>query len=201
MTIDIDEAKVQRKGFNLWLAWTLSTTLGMVVGYLPIALIIQDIELGIARIITPLLAGVVIGLAQWIVLRGYITRSYDWILNHAGGWVIGYAIGLFVVQLLSSFPLGALVGFVLFGIIVAVFQWPILRREVPNLWFWILANVIAWTLGAFISQSVAASLNQSTGISLVSNTLITVGVTGLVAGAITALALIWIVRKPERATY
>ena len=34
MSIDIDEAKVKRNEFGLWIAWTLATTLGMLVGYL-----------------------------------------------------------------------------------------------------------------------------------------------------------------------
>jgi hypothetical protein len=201
MAIDLDEKKVRRNAFSLWLAWTLATAFGMLLGYLPFTLIIQDVELGIARVIIPILAGALIGLAQWIVLRGYVTRSYDWILNLAGGWVLGYTIGLFVVDLLSGVQISTLVGYILFGIIVAVFQWPVLRREIPQIWPWILANVTGWTLGAFISQVLVGSLDQVSGASLIANTLATVGITGLVAGAITALALIWIVRKPERTVY
>src|SRR5512147_836333 len=127
MAIDIDEAKVERNEFGLWLAWTLATTLGMLLGYLPAAFIVGEMDYGIARVVVPLLAGVLIGLAQWLVLRGYVTNSRDWILYHAGGWAVGYAIGLFVVQALSGVPFGGLLGFILFGGIVAVFQWPVLR--------------------------------------------------------------------------
>jgi hypothetical protein len=113
--------------------------------------------------------------------------------------VVGYALGLFVVQALAQVAFGALVGFILFGIIVALFQWPVLRREIPHLLFWILANVIGWTLGAFVSQLIAGVLFNGAPPSLVTSTLVSVGITGLIAGAITAVALIWIVRKPERA--
>src|SRR6266545_3381595 len=124
MAIDIDERKVERNEFGLWLSWTIATALGMMLGYLPAALIIGDLELGIARVIVPLFAGLILGCAQWLVLRGYVHESHHWILHHAGGWVVGYAIGLFVVFLLAAIPFGALVGFLLFGVIVAVFQWP-----------------------------------------------------------------------------
>ncbi len=202
MTIDIDEAKVQRNEFGLGLAWTLATTAGMLLGYLPAALVIGEVEYGIARVFVPLLAGLLIGLAQWLVLRGYLTDCRDWILYQAGGWVVGYALGLFIVDLLAGSALGGVVGFILFGAIVAVFQWPVLRREIPQLWLWILANVVAWTLGAYVSQSVAAAFFQSNpasqgGASLFTSALIGVGITGLIGGAITAAALIWIVRKPE----
>ena len=204
MAVDLDEAKVERNEFGLWLAWTFATTLGMLLGYLPAAFFVGEMDYGIARVIVPLLAGVLIGAAQWLVLRSYVTNSRDWIFNHAGGWVVGYSLGLFVVDALSGVPFGGLLGFILFGVIVAVFQWPVLRREVPNLLLWILANIIAWTLGAFVSQLAAVAFFQGApasqgGTSLFTSTLVIVGITGLIGGAITALALIWIVRKPERA--
>lgn len=199
MAIDINEAKVERNEFALWLGWTLATAIGMILGYLPSALLVSDLDLGLARIIVPILAGLLIGIAQWLVLRQYVNTSHDWILNHAGGWVAGYALGFFIAQLFSKVPYGGLIGFLLFGVIVAVFQWPVLRREIPHVWAWILANVVGWTAGAWISGLVAAALVKSTELTLVTSTIVTVGITGLIAGAITALALIWIVRKPERA--
>ena len=198
VSIDIDEAKVKRNEFGLWLAWALATTLGMLIGYLPLAFLVGSLDLGIARVIVPIITGILLGVAQWLVLRPYVSKSYDWILNHAVGWVVGFTLGLFIVQLLSKTPLGMLVGFIAFGAIVAVFQYPALRREIPHLTTWILANVIGWTLGAYLSQ-LAASVFFKNGVpTTFISVLVTVGITGLVAGAITALALIWIVRKPDR---
>src|SRR6185295_19361515 len=107
--------------------------------------------LGLARVLVPLVTGLLLGLAQWLVLRPYIAKSYDWILNHAAGWVAGFTLGLFVVQLLSKTPLGLLLGYMSFGAIVALFQWPALRREIPHLTSWLAANIIGWTLGAYLS--------------------------------------------------
>jgi hypothetical protein len=198
MTIDIDETKVKRNEFGLWLAWTLATALGMLVGYLPLALLVRSLDLGVARVIVPILSGIVLGVAQWLVLRPYISKSLDWILNHAVGWVVGFSLGLFVVQLLSQTPLGMLVGFISFGVIVALFQYPALRREIPHLASWILANVAGWTLGAYLSLLAAGVFFQKAAPSTFTSVLVTVGITGLVAGAVTALALIWIVRQPDR---
>ncbi len=198
MTIDIDETKVKRNEFGLWGAWTLATAFGMLIGYLPLAFLVGSLDLGVARVIVPIISGIFLGLAQWVVLRPYVTRSYDWILNHAAGWVVGFTLGLLVVQLLSKTSLGMLIGFISFGLIVALFQYPVLRREIPHLGTWIVANVIGWTLGAFLSQLVASALFQNVLPTTFTSVLVTVGVTGLVAGAITALALIWIVRQPDR---
>jgi hypothetical protein len=198
MTVDIDEAKVNRNEIGLWLAWTLATALGMLIGYLPMALMIGSFDLGLARVLVPIIAGLVLGLAQWLVLRPYVANSYDWIINAAAGWVIGFTLGLFLVQLLPSTPVGTLVGYMVFGLIVALFQYPVLRREIPHLTYWVIANVVAWTLGAFLSQWVAGLLFQDDLPSTFTSVLVTVGITGLVAGAITGLALVWIVRQPDQ---
>jgi len=198
MTIDIDETTVKRNEFGHWLAWTLPTALGMLIGYLPLAFLVGSLDLGVARVIVPIISGILLGLSQWLVLRPYISKSYDWILYNAAGWVVGFTLGLFVVQLLSKTPVGMLLGFVFFGVIVAVFQYPVLRREIPHLGTWILANVIGWTLGAYLSQLAAGVFFQNSVPTTFTSVLVTVGITGLVAGAITALALIWIVRQPDR---
>ena len=198
MTIDIDETKVKRNEFGLWLAWTLATALGMLIGYLPLAFLIGSVELGIARVIVPIIAGTFLGLAQWLVLRPYVSDSFDWVINQAVGWVVGFTIGLYLVQLLSNTPIGTLVGFISFGVIVALFQYPALRREIPYLAAWILANVIGWTLGAYLSQVVASNFFQNALPTTFTSVLVTAGTTGLVAGAITGFALILIVRQPDR---
>ena len=198
MTIDINETKVKRNEISLWLAWTLATALGMLIGYLSLALLVGPLELGVARVIVPIISGILLGLAQWLVLRPYISKSYDWILNHAVGWMVGYTLGLYTVQLLSKTPFGMLVGFIFFGLIIALFQYPALRREIPHLATWILANIIGWTLGAYISQLAAGVFFQNGVPTTFTSVLVTVGITGLVAGAITGLALIWIVRQPDR---
>jgi hypothetical protein len=198
MTIDIDETKVKRNEFGLWLAWTLATALGMLIGYLSLALVVGSLDLGLVRVIVPIITGTLLGLAQWLVLRPYITKSYDWILNHAAGWVAGFTLGLFIVQLLSKTLLGTLAGYISFGVIVALFQYPVLRREIPHLANWVLANVIGWTLGASLSRLAAGFFFQNALPTTFTSVLVSVGITGLIAGAITALALIWIVRQPDR---
>ena len=55
--IDIDEAKVARNEFGLWLGWTLATALGMLLGFLPSLILINYLDLQWARVIVPLLAG------------------------------------------------------------------------------------------------------------------------------------------------
>lgn len=198
MTIDIDEVKVNRNEFGLWLAWTLATVIGMLAGFLLSIPLVNLLDLQWARVIVPLLAGFLIGLCQWAALRNYLVNATDWILAGGTSWAVGYALGLFLINTLADTALGGIVGYVLFGIIVAVVQWTVLRLEIPNVWIWILANVVGWTLGFYLSQASLDLFFNDPAIAPAASTSVISAISGLVAGAITGLALVWIVRQPER---
>lgn len=197
--IDLDEVKVQHNEFGLWLSWTLATAIGMLLGFLPSILLVNYLDIQWARIIVPLLAGFLIGLSQWAVLRNYLTNSADWILGAGTSWAVGFAVGLFLINMLASSVVGTFIGYILFGVIIAIVQWPLLRREIPHIWMWILANVIGWTAGFYVSEVALNLFFKGPTISPVTSTSFISVVTGLVAGAITGIALVFIVRKPDQA--
>lgn len=197
MTIDIDEVKVERNEFGLWLGWTLATAGGMLLGFLPTIPLVNLLDLGIAQIAVPVLAGTVIGLAQWIVLRRYLTASSIWELADGLTWAAGYVLGLLLVLALPSSIFIATLGYLLFGVIVALVQWPVLRREIPNILVWILANAFGWAVGFWASQAILPLFVTDPLVAPAVGTTVIAVTSGLVAGAITGLALIWIVRKPE----
>jgi hypothetical protein len=168
----------------------------MLLGFLPTILLVDVLSLGLAQIAVPVLAGTVIGLAQWLVLRRYVTASTQWDWTDGLSWAAGYILGLLLIQLLPSTVFAAFIGYFLFGVIVALVQWPVLRREIPQVLTWLLASAIAWAVGYWASQAVL-SLFTDPLIEPVVGTAVIAVTSGLVAGAITGLALIWIVRKPE----
>jgi hypothetical protein len=196
MTIDIDEVKVERNELGLWLGWTLATAGGMLLGFLPTILLVDVLNLGLAQIAVPVLAGTVIGFAQWLVLRRYVTASTQWDWTDGISWAAGYILGLLLIQLLPSSVFAAFIGYFLFGAIVAMVQWPVLRREIPQVFTWMVASAVAWAVGYWVSQAVLSLFTDPLIEPVVGTTVIAV-TSGLVAGAITGLALIWIVRKPE----
>ena len=199
MTIDINESKVARNEVGMWLEWTLATAFGMLLGFLPSIVLVNVLDLALARILVPLFAGFLVGLAQWIVLRKYVNGVSDWIWAAGAGWAVGYALGLLIINGLTGSGLDGFIGYILFGAIVALVQWPILRREIPNVWTWILANVIGWTAGFFMSQFALDIFFNGPAIDPIASTSVISGVSGLVAGAITGIALVLIVRQPDRA--
>ena len=196
MTIDIDEVKVERNELGLWLGWTLATAIGMLVGFLPTILLVDLLSLGLAQIAVPVLAGTVIGFAQWLVLRRYVTASTQWDWTDGISWAAGYILGLLLIQLLPSTVFAAFIGYFLFGVVVALVQWPVLRREIPQVFTWVVASAVAWAIGYWASQAVLSIFTDPLIDPVVGTTVIAV-TSGLVAGAITGVALIWIVRKPE----
>ena len=196
MTIDIDEVKVERNELGLWLGWTLATAGGMLLGFLPTILLVDVLSLGLAQIAVPVLAGTVIGFAQWLVLRRYVTASTRWDWTDGISWAAGYILGLLLIQLLPSAVFAAFIGYFLFGVIVALVQWPVLRREIPQVLTWLVASALAWAVGYWVSRAVLSLFTNPMIEPVVGTTVIAV-TSGLVAGAITGVALIWIVRKPE----
>jgi hypothetical protein len=196
MTIDIDEVKVERNELGLWLGWTFATAGGMLLGFLPTILLVNLLNLGLAQIAVPVLAGTAIGFAQWLVLRRYVTASTRWDWTDGISWAAGYILGLLLIQLLPSSVFTAFIGYFLFGVIVALVQWPVLRREIPQVFTWLVASAVAWAVGYWVSQAVLSLFTDALIDPVVGTTVIAV-TSGLVAGAITGLALIWIVRKPE----
>lgn len=198
MTVDIDEVKVERNEFGLWFGWTLATAVGMLVGFLPSIPLVDALDLGFARVVVPILAGVLIGFAQWVVLRFYLTATSDWILAGGAAWAAGYALGLLLMQNISGTLVGGVLGYLLFGAIVGLVQWPVLRREIPNGVVWILANTLAWAIGFWVSQWTLNLLFNDPVIPPLISTSVLAGVSGLVAGAISGAALVWIARQPDK---
>lgn len=197
MTIDIDEIKVERNELGLWLGWTLATAGGMLLGFLPTIPLVNLLNLAFAQIAVPVLAGTVIGFAQWLVLRRYVTAATNWVWVDGVSWAAGYILGLFLIQVLPSTVFAAFIGYFLFGVIVALVQWPVLRREIPHILTWILASALAWAAGYWVSQAVLSLFFTGDLMEPAVSTTVIAVTSGLVAGAITGVALIWIVRKPE----
>jgi hypothetical protein len=196
--LDVSEAEVRQRGFLLWLGWTLVTALAMIIGLLPFLLFAEYIGLGLARILVPIVAGFFVGVLQWLVLRPFLTHSADWILHGGAGWSMGYALGLLIVQVLNETPLGAFIGYIVFGAIIATVQWPVLRREIRQAAPWVVTNVVAWALGSYAGQLLLNLIVRDPTTSQVLSTAVISGTTGLVAGALTGAALVWTVRLPER---
>ena len=59
--------------------------------------------------------------------------------------------------------------------------------------------MVGWALGGYLGQAVLTLVAGGGEVNQVVSSAVVAAVTGVVAGAITGLALVWIVRQPDRA--
>jgi hypothetical protein len=130
--IGVAEWLVLRRRLPLTPAWIAATALGMGVGLaLSIALLGTDTA-GSALPLRGLITGAGIGAAQYVLLRGIISRAPVWVLVVALSWTVGWlitrAVGVDLAQHWSVFgSSGALLFQLLSGLTLA---WLLQRRGV-----------------------------------------------------------------------
>jgi hypothetical protein len=144
--------------WRFWLFWGLAF-LGFPIGGLLTNLIIGPITTAIRAGIGGAIAGFVLGLIQWLVLKGQIPVSYWWIIATSAGMALGEAIG---VAFLGSETIGNVLLWraAIMGIFIGVAQWILLREVSPQMWIWIGVIALAWVVGWFITRSAGIDLDQ-----------------------------------------
>lgn len=120
-----------------------------------------------------LLTGLITGLGQWWLLRGYIDRAWRWVVASAGGWLLGvllavgvpWGLGLMYVARQSQSPgpvdiegtlwlVKAMEIFVytfVFGVLGATQAIP-MRRQLAGVGVWIVLSAAAGTLLGTVMQ-------------------------------------------------
>jgi hypothetical protein len=97
------------------------------------------------------LVGLLIGLAQYGLLRSLLPRMGGWVLATTAGWILGL--------ILSTFPgwLGWTVSndvdllFILMGLSIGLAQWLVLRKRVSRALWWVAATLFGWGLLALFT--------------------------------------------------
>jgi hypothetical protein len=155
-----------------------------------------------------LLEGVIVGTAQWLVLRRPLPRLRwrDWALATAAGACIAWTLGMVPSTLLAAtadtgaapsgepndavlYTLAAAMGLAL-GPILGVPQWLALRHHVRRAGWWAAANAAAWAVGMPL---IFAGIGVAVGDGPVRAALVggaTLAVAGAAVGAVHGLVLI-----------
>jgi hypothetical protein len=208
---------------HLWSRWVLANALGELMGLGATFAIgagllsgLQDLP-GIGGALlsaalmmaTGVVEGVIVGLAQWSVLRQAIQAIGHrlWIKATVLAALIAWLFGSIPIMLasLSSGPapataqeprqtlvllLASGMGLVA-GLILSAAQWAVLRRHVARAWRWLPANAVAWAAGMPLIFA-AVDLAQLGGSLLAGIAIMAAAITlaGAVVGAIHGVALI-----------
>lgn len=116
-------------------------------------------------------AGFAISLLQGFVLQRRISHVFRWVIAGTIGWAIGWLIVLFAI------PDGLeIINGLVVGLAMGIAGWLVLRREVHWAGWWIIMSIVGW----------------STGLALLPGFLST----GSTAGALTGIALEFLLRNP-----
>ncbi|HZG65354.1 MAG TPA: hypothetical protein VEZ12_01330 [Herpetosiphonaceae bacterium] len=206
---------VQHGGVNwdMWRRWTLFTALGELVGFSAPAIAMaagtvagwNDTTQVVVAVLAGAVEGAVLGLAQWLALRRYLTTlsGWAWVMATAIGAMAAYLLAMIAVALGGSGPypiaLLAVVG-VVFGagflVSIGFPQWLVLRHHVPHAGWWISTNAAAWPLGVAVPFIVLA-LVPNTAAFWVWVVMGIIGglLMGLLVGAITGVTLVRLLRN------
>jgi hypothetical protein len=126
-------------------------------------------------------AGAVIGLGQWLVLRG-IGIDARWIAATAGGFAVGLAGGV------AAFGYGTGMGDVAAvgaasGLGVGIAEWPLLHDRLRASALWMPAIAGLWALGWIVTTGI--------GVGLTTRRWAVFGASGAVTVAVLSGALFW----------
>jgi hypothetical protein len=159
--------------WRLGLWWSLATLAGLVLG-----LVILFAGLGAAiNNAPPFLFGLIIGctfglgcaIMQWLALRHLV--SAWWIGATFAAWAIFWAINLAGLLGNGSGILGKIIEGLghgaLFGALLGLFQWLVLRHNTRNAQWWIYANILGWSIGAALGDGIKAVLGSEDPIEFV----------------------------------
>lgn len=174
--------------WKLGLWWSLAT-----IGGLVLALVILFAGLGAAiNNVPPFVFGLILGCTfgfgcaamQWVALRRFV--SLWWIPATFAAWAIFWTINLAGLlgigngvtgKILEGLGHGAL-----FGGLLGLFQWLVLRNQTQNAHWWIYANVLGWSIGAALGDGIKAALRSEVPIEFV--------IVFIVSTTVTAITLV-----------
>lgn len=150
---------------TFWWQWVFVTVVGFLVSLL-------WIEIGERPDIGALegaIGGLVIGVAQWCLLRQYIFYPVRWVFINVLCWcVLGIlgvgALGWVAPQTLN---LGWRIFYGIFegikiGLVIGFGQWLVLHTEIARPWRWIVGSLIWWTVSLSIGWTFGGILRLMT---------------------------------------
>jgi hypothetical protein len=224
--------QLQKWNWRLWRWWVLANTIGEVIGIgaataigVALARIIETtmgafagLAMAGVMIAVGTFEGVVVGVAQWLVLRRPIPNMSRraWLFATAIGAFVAWTLGMIPSTVMSmssapsasSPPFEEMSGVVMWGLaavmglglgpILGIPQWLVLRRYVQKAGWWIPANAGAWALGMpiiFIGAGLVPADGFSAAVVVIG--LATGAAAGAVVGAVHGLALIWLLRTMD----
>jgi hypothetical protein len=132
-------------------AWPVAIVIGIPIGGYAANIIVGKVDAVGAALISGLIAGVIIGAAQWWALRSFV--PWAWVVATSVGMAAGLTAGAALVDYGISRGDLALMGAVT-GFAVGGLQALLLARRGSRALWWLLVNPPAWSLAWFVTTFV-----------------------------------------------
>src|SRR5215207_11620036 len=136
---------------RMWL-WPVAILLGFPIGGYIADVVVDGVDSVGAALAAGLIAGAIIGAAQWFALRRWV--SWLWIPATSAGMALGLAAGAALVDYGIDRGDVVLIGAAT-GVGVGVLQALVLaRHRIPGAFWWAVANPPAWAVGWLVTSYV-----------------------------------------------
>jgi hypothetical protein len=143
---------------GLWLRW-LPTFLGFIAGGAIAIAVTGPVTSLTAALGGGAIAGAILGVAQWLALRGRLPRLEWWIPATAVGQAVGLAAGAALVGYRTGLQDLAIQGAIT-GLGVGILQALVLRPHVATWFWWAIAMPPLWALGWIVTTLGGISVDQ-----------------------------------------
>ena len=191
-----------RIGWRFWLQWVFASVVGWWLGWIVGLLVGLIYGLGayqvgdttpdyaMAAMATGLGAGV--GIMQRRIVQRHVSGARWWALASILGLGLTTVVGIAVMlargySIYVGEPLAPAESWIIIaavgGAMAGVTQWSILRRQFSQAGWWVLASGAGWAVGLAVVARFMPVLNLAGAVWL---------------GAVTGLALVWLLRQPAK---
>ena len=214
------KVKGSQVGWGFWLGWVLFSTVGFIICFF-VLFILASVVIGdvpdysflhyFVNIMLFILVGAGAGIIQWRILGRRVSRVSWWAPAIVAGMVLAsvllYALPIAMDYFLEfehrfAFRPGFSMIWALGGTLAGVFQWFFLRRHISRACWWVLASAVGWSLCAVVYGEFSRFLIERFGfvpggVIGFLQLLNTFGLfSGIIMGAVTGGALVWLLRQP-----
>lgn len=210
----------ENNSLKLWERWVIANTIAQSIGWFVAAHLGQIIDKFDIENLYPILLllgtleGLLLGFAQYLVLRRYIRKAIYWILFTAVGVLVSWFMGLTVSAVIGLFYAAnlhqkittlinevALLGAAV-GTVIGYAQWLILKAVNKQAIWWVFTNALAFSLGLVIAF-IGAGIDKLPGLNI--HPLLIAVATGAVMGisisSITGIVLVGLLKPRFRHRY
>jgi len=187
------------QGFWLW--WLFATLVDIIIGMAIVFLGLTPLRnnsshaaQAVRGFVIGAVFGATVGTAQWFVLRRYFDRVGWWVLLTFIGWVAYWELNnmnlLVKAQGIAFIP--DLLNLAIFGGILGVLQWLLLRKKIPSAGWWVPANIAGMMLASLVIDAIDTALQGDSPFDFITGS--------IVLAIITGICMMWLLKRSSSVT-